>query len=192
MLRLDAAAMSLALLFMACSFIPQVASEPDPSQVDDGQGSAYSRHAWTEAREVPDGDRQGILIGPVLTDGNGAELGPVVLRLDINHPATGDLDIWLAYDADEDGNPEARAPVEFFRARLDVRAEELHACPSSLNGTYFFRDGTGGEETVFAPFHELPRGHAFYLAVADTLADERGKVLGWAVYTKEPEPRASD
>lgn len=145
------------------------------------------RYAWTEAREIPDGDCHGILIGPVLTVDNGSNLGPVVLQLDIRHPAAGDLDLWLAYDADGDGDPEARAPIELFRMRSGISAEQLYACPQSLEGCYFFRDGNGEGEALFAPFHALRRGHAFYLAVADTLAEDTGSVLGWAVYTQDPE-----
>jgi hypothetical protein len=62
-------------------------------------------------------------------------------RLDIRHPATGDLDVRLAYDADED-------------------------------------------EQVLGAFRSLPRGHAYYLMVADTLAEDTGTVLRWAIRTE--------
>jgi len=182
----DAAAMSLALLLAGCADIQQPVSTLDSSRTDDGQSSACARYAWTENREIPDGYHQGILLGPVLTEDDGAELGPLVLRLDIRHPATGDLDIWLTYDADGDGRPDVWGPVEFFRSRAEVAAEELHACPPSLDGTYFFRDDPGDEEAAFVSFRMLPRGHAFFLAVADTLAEQTGSILGWSVLLDGP------
>ena len=190
MLRLDTATTSLALLLMGCAGIVQPAIEPESGRYDEGQASPWGGYTWTEAREIPDGDRQGTLIGPVFTKDDGLNLGPVALRLDIRHPAVGDLDLWLAYDADGDGNPETRAPIEFFRMRSDIRAEQLYACPQSLDGTYFFRDDAGEREALFAPFNVLRRGHAFYLAVVDSLAEDTGSVLGWAIYVEEPEPPA--
>lgn len=186
MSSLDATAMGLALLLMGCVDFQKSATDMSPDRADIGQDAASIRYEWTEVREVPDGNRRGIVIGPVLTDDNGTHLGSVVLRLDIRHPATSDLDIWLAYDENGDGNPETRAPIEFFRSRPDRAAEELHACPQSLAGSYFFRDDMVGEEAVLSPFLALRRGHAFYLTVADTLAGETGSVLGWAVYLERP------
>jgi hypothetical protein len=189
MLKFDAATMGLALVLTGCADIRDPASARTPDEGLQAQASAYSGHAWTQAREIPDGDRRGILIGPIVVQDDGAGLGPVVLRLDIRHPATGDLDLWLCYDADGDTNPEARAPVEFFRSRSDPGSGELHACPGSLAGTYYFRDGAGGE-SVFAVFEGLPRGRAFYLAAADTLSGATGVVLGWAVYVESSLPAA--
>jgi hypothetical protein len=182
MFRLSAGAINLAILLIGCASDSGPTVEPDFASFSGEPLSAYRQYAWTEALEIPDGDRRGILVGPVLAGDDGAGLGSVVLRVDVRHPDTEDLDIWLAYDADGDGNPEIRAPVEFFRSRGEVRASELHACPRSLDGTYLFRDGRGGEESVFAAFNALRRGHAFYLAVADTLPGEKGTLLGWAVY----------
>ena len=155
---------------------------------EDGSGLGYTPYAWSEARQIPDGDRRGITLGPVCTKDDASELGSVMLRLDIRHPATGDLQIWLAYDANGDGAPDVRVPVEFYLSRPDSSAEELHACPISLQGTYFFRDDPRGHETPFAPLRTLRRGHAFFLQVADTLAEKAGTVLDWAVYVKAPEP----
>jgi hypothetical protein len=189
MFKLDAATMSLALLLTSCADVGDPASARSPDQNHQARACAYGRHAWTEALEIPDGDRRGVLIGPIVVEDDGADLGPVILRVDLRHPATGDLDLWLCYDADGDMNPEARAPVEFFRSRSDPGSGELHACPASLDGSYFFRDGAGGER-AFAVFDRLRRGHAFYLAVADTLAGAAGVVLGWAVYLESPVPAA--
>jgi hypothetical protein len=184
MLRLVVAAASLALLFIGCANVYQPGAELIPGRIDEGQEGAYLRYSWTEAREIPENDPRGILVGPIVVDRGWATLGTVTLRLDIRHPDTGDLDIWLAYDADGDGTPEVRAPVEFFRCRLDLAAEELHAYPLALTGSYYFRDNPDGEETPFAPFRDLLPGRAFYLAVADTLAEDTGSLLAWSVYLR--------
>ena len=187
MLRLEAGAIGLALLLACGDGAERPAIERAFGPTEAGQLSSYHPYVWTGTREIPDDDRRGVLIGPVSTSDDGADLGSVLLRLVIRHPAPGDLDIRLAYDGDGDGRPETLAPVEFFRARSGIRAKEVHACPRSLEGTYFFGDGPDGEEAVFSPFNTLRRGHAFYLAVADTLAGDTGTVLGWAVYLERTE-----
>ncbi|MFB3906762.1 MAG: hypothetical protein ACE15D_00010 [Candidatus Eisenbacteria bacterium] len=179
------AAVGLTLLVAGCADVKQPVDAQRLNGIEPSPFSAYQRYGWMENREIPDGDRKGTLIGPVFTDGEDAELGLVILKLAIRHQAPGDLDIWLAYDADRDGKPEVHAPIEFFRSRQDVWAEERHACPAALEGAYLFRNGRGWEEMIFEPFHGLPRGGAFYLSVADTLAGDRGTVLGWAIYLEE-------
>ena len=183
MFKLNLATISLALLTLggAESLRTSDAIGTGPT----ARGFAHRRHAGTEARSIPDGDRRGVLLGPIFTENDGKPLGTVLLRLDIRHPATGDLDIHLAYDADGDGAAETRAPIEFFRSRPEPDAAETYACPASLNGTYFFRDGDGDED-VFDCFSGLPSGHAFYLAVADTLAQDVGRVADWSVSRADP------
>lgn len=188
--RSNVIVVALTLLLAGCGGIHRPTAELDTTGPGDGPGSGYQCYVWTEARQIPDGDHRGILMGPIGTNADAAKLGPITLRLAIRHPAPGDLDIRLMYDSDADGQPETCAPVEFFRSRLEDRAEELHACPGSLDGCYIFKDGTDTEEAVFAVFNELPRGHAFYLSVADTLAEDKGSVLNWAVYTQDPGPLA--
>lgn len=148
---------------------------------DPGRGPLDERFASCETVEIPDGDGRGIAIGPLFTADEAAELGPVTLRLDISHPATGDLDVRLGYDTDGDNAPEVEAPVEFFRARSEEHGVCLHACPRCLDGVYYFRDCEHEQEQIFAGFEEFPRGGAFYLIVADTLAGEAGCLHGWEV-----------
>lgn len=167
MLTLYVAMLGLALAVAGCGRLGQTATGTDARE--------------TEVVVIPDGDREGIVLGPIIIASDGGDLGPVTLRLDIYHPAPGDLDVRLAYDADCDGMPEERAPVEFFRSRSSVEGSELHACPASLQGSYFFRDASPGEEPVFAVFNDLARGGGFYLMVSDTLAGDEGCVLGWSV-----------
>jgi hypothetical protein len=178
-------AMSLAVLLQGCANDPPTRIGRDFTAADAGPGAASGWCVWTEARKIPDGDRRGILIGPIVPNDDGTDLSRVVLRLDIRHPATGDLDVRLAYDADEDGRPEFSVPIEFFRSRSDPMGRELHACPQPLDGTYYFRDSADEQGQVFAAFQSLLSGHAFYLAVADTLAEDTGRVLCWAIRTEE-------
>jgi len=174
---------SLAFLIPGCASDSPRANTKRSTSLGVGSTSEQGWHVWSEARTIPDGDRGGILIGPVVIQNDGTDLSRVILRLDIRHPAPGDLDLHLAYDADEDGRPEVSIPVEFFRSRSGPQAGEFHACPSSLEGTYFFRDSADEAERVFAPLRSFSSGHSFYLAVADTLPEDTGTVLGWAVHT---------
>ncbi len=176
--------MSLAVLLQGCSNTPPTGIGKNCAPAEERSGAAGGWSVWTEAGEIPDGDRRGIRMGPVVAS-DGTDLSRVILRLNLRHPATGDLDVRLAYDADDDGRPEVTVPIEFFRSRSDSWARELHACPQSLDGTYFFQDSTEEQEQVFTAFQLLPPGHAFYLAVADTLAEDTGEVLSWAIHAKE-------
>jgi len=188
MFRIPMTAMSLAVLLQGCVNNPPTGMGRNLTAADGAPDTASGWYACTEAREIPDGDHRGIVIGPLVIRDDGTDLGRVVLRLDIRHPATGDLDLRLAYDADEDGRPEVSTPVEFFHSRSDPRARELHACPQPLDGSYFFQDSADEEVQIFAAFESLPPGHAFYLVVADTLAEDKGNVLGWAVCTVDSGP----
>lgn len=184
MFRTRMMAVSLAVLLQGCAGDPPAGIGRSYTAAEGGPGAAGGWSVWTEARVIPDADRRGIRIGPVATNDEGTDLSRLVLCLDIRHPAMGDLDVRLGYDADDDGNPEVSIPVEFFRSRTDPYARELHACPASLDGAYFFRDSADEDEQVFAAFRLLPRGHAFYLMVADTLAEDTGMVRGWAIRTE--------
>ena len=184
MFKLNLATISLALLTLggAESLRTSDAIGTGPT----ARGFAHRRHAGTEARSIPDGDRRGVLLGPIFTENDGKPIGTVLLRLDIRHPAPGDLDLHLAYDTDEDGRPDVSIPIEFFRSRSDPDAGETHACPRSLDGTCFFRDSADEEEQLFAAFRPCPGGRSFYLEVADTLAADTGTVLRWAIKTASP------
>ena len=181
MFKSNATAVSLAVLVLGCIDLPTSSIGANSIAANSAASwKASSRYSWTQSRQIPDNDRRGILLGPLFTQADGGALGRVILRLDIRHSATVDLAVRLAYDADGDGKPEVQVPIEFYRSRPDARAQELYGCPESLNGTYFFRDGVG-DDPIFARLQSLPRGRAFYLAVADTLAGETGTVLGWSV-----------
>lgn len=149
------------------------------------RGQAWQ--TWTEVRQIPDANPRGIWLGPIFSSGDEGDLSRVVLRLDIRHASTGDLAVRLAYDGDGDGVPDVSAPIEFFRARTDPGGREFHACPQSLDGIYFFRDSMDEAERAFTPFRSLPAGHAFFLSVADTLAQEAGTLVGWAISTGCPD-----
>jgi hypothetical protein len=60
---------------------------------------------------------------------------------------------------------------------------ELHACPSTLDGVYWFRDDDVVDgEALFTTFEDLPSGGNFYLIAADTLDQGVGRVRGWRVH----------
>lgn len=191
MLTWNAAVVVVILCAVGCMGTQRPTDDAVNVRHDSVSGPALDRYASSETREIPDGDRRGILLGPVYTENDQSALGPIVLRLDIRHPATVDLDVRLGYDSDGDGWPEIEAPVEFYRSRLDLHGRPLDACPQSLDGVYLFLDGEEHEEEVFAGFQEAPRGKAFYLSVADTLAGVTGRVLGWEIDLESPQSAAS-
>lgn len=108
--------------------------------------------------------------------------------MNIVHPSPADLRLWLAYDANNDGRMEARAPLELYQARTDRCADrDPFACPSALDGVYYFRDdGRRVDGPTLSLFDGLPRGGRFYLGAADTLRDNVGAVRSWAVYVRKP------
>jgi hypothetical protein len=179
MIPLRLMAIGLAVLFPNCASDSPTGTGRSPRPADAGPDAAW--HTWNEVRMIPDGDRRGTLIGPLFSPDDGGDLSLLVLELNIRHPAPGDLELHLAYDADDDGKPEVSIPIELSRYRTSPHGAERHAFPRWLEGTYFFRDGSGEQEPMFAAFHSLPAGHHFYLMVADTLAQETGAVLGWAL-----------
>lgn len=129
---------------------------------------------------IPDGVRNGLILGPVQIGNPGETLDSVDLDLELIHPNSADVEVRLAYDADNDGEPDASAEMEFFRARCNDQ-EVLYACPQALNGRYHFGLEDAGEDPLEA-FLGLPAGGRFYLTVADTLAQEIGTVHGWSVH----------
>ena len=181
MKRSDVVALSAVLLCASCVDVQQTVSPLAADLPRGGTAPDGTWRAWTDVREIPDGDPAGILIGPIRTEDDGTAIGRLALRLDILHPAPGDLDIQLAYDADGDGTPEVRLPVELWRSRPEMEADSRYACPVALRGSYFFRDDPGEEDAAFAPCLTQPCGGAFWLSVADTLAEDTGRVLGWAL-----------
>ena len=181
----------LSVLLTGCRGIDHPAANWSGEALSQTRTAPLVQSAWTARRAIPDGDRRGLVLGPVFTGKESGRLGSVTLRLDLSHPATVDLRVRLGYDTDGDGRPDLWAPVEFYRSRPGLEADELHASPYALEGSYFFRDGDGPDEAAFTAFRGAPRGHAFYLAVADTLAGETGDLLGWSIYLEKPQSMAS-
>jgi hypothetical protein len=155
--------------------------------MSDCLNSSYERYTYHNPTTITDADPAGNVIGPVRIPAEGGLLHGVILCLNISHKRTADLDLWLRYDADNDGKPEASAPVEFYRGRTDgCAAREPYACPMALQGSFWFRDdGVGGPDHTFAVFNGLARGGSFYLAVSDTLAKDVGTITNWSVYVEK-------
>ena len=165
----------------------------------------YDRYTFEAPAMIPDGDHDGVLLGPLYIPRDGAVLEDVRIRLDIVHSCTGDLDVHLQYDPDRSGRAEATARLEFFRSMpAGCAHQERFFCPAALNGSYFFEDDSDAaaslaavlaedaaafypNDSLFSVFEGQRRGGAFYLAVADTLALETGTVVGWSVFVKRPD-----
>jgi hypothetical protein len=176
-----------AAILIGCRSIP-IPTEMAPAEKNDCLGAGYDRYSDGERATIPDASPAGIAIGPVQTPDDGSALEGVVLEIGIVHESPSDVALWLLYDSDNDGRPEARARLELYRARRGPCADrDPFACPSVLDGTYYFRDeGRSGAEISLSIFDGLASGGSFYLAVADTLPDDVGTVLGWAVYVERP------
>lgn len=155
--------------------------------------------------EIPDGNGEGILIGPISLQDSKPQINGICLALDIRHDFIADLHILLGYDIDCDGELDAVAPIELFQARLGSHdADAEHAYFFQLDGVYFFRDdnvddtadlemqGAGDVAACaagqpiqgFSIFRGLPTGGDFYLSVVDSLKAKTGVLLDWAVGTR--------
>jgi hypothetical protein len=145
----------------------------------------YTNVVFPEAIHIPDNAPDGILIGPVQLIEKERFIRDVVLELGIYHPQTGDLEIALHYDADNDGLFEASSPVEFHLVRLDAcGSEELCGCLIELDGTYYFKDegwGIYDETASFRVFDGFSAGGSFYLSVVDSWPHHEGVVDSWGV-----------
>ncbi|MGD8394582.1 MAG: hypothetical protein PVF43_03785 [Candidatus Eiseniibacteriota bacterium] len=148
----------------------------------------YVGFAFDAATAIPDGDPNGVTIGPLVVSDNHLTLRDIILRLELSHAYMGDLRIWLHYDSNDDGIYEASTPIEIHLARLNSCANaELYSCPIELDGVYWFRDEgwrAAGEDASLASFDGLAGGGAFYLSITDGAADDTGLVESWAVCTR--------
>lgn len=155
--------------------------------------------------EIPDGDGEGILIGPISLQDSKPQISGICLALHIRHDFIADLHILLGYDVDCDGELDAVAPIELFQVRPGSHeADPDFVYYFQLDGVYFFRDDKV-DETVdldlqgasdvsacaagqpirgFSVFRGLPTGGNFYLSVVDSLRAKTGVLLDWAVGTR--------
>lgn len=175
---------ALGLFSGGCSRIKPVAMHGDTCL-----RSQYEQYIYYHPTEIRDHDPAGVAIGPLRISESGGPLQNVILCLRISHRSTADVDIWLRYDTDHDGIPNASAPVEFHRGRADgCGARAPHACTMELEGVYWFKDGDVSDpDQPFAVFNGLARGGEFYLSVADTLAKDVGTIANWSVYVEKTE-----
>lgn len=166
----------------------------------------YDHYSWVRATAIPDGDAEGVLIGPLIIPRDGTVLDGVILKIGMVHARTPDLAIRLCYDADGDGLPEASVALESYLARSQACVSmERYSCPAAMDGAYFFRDGfygrrdqtpaaqgalhdpiDDGADVSFTVFDGLAKGGRFFLAAVDSLAGDTGTVREWTVYTRRP------
>ncbi len=156
-------------------------------------GTEYTKSAFFGATPIPDNALDGVLIGPIQLSEHHRFIVDVVLELGIYHSHTGDLEIELHYDADNDDIFETSSPVEFHLIRMDAcGAEELCGCLIELDGTYYFKDegwGVYDETASFRVFDGYSAGGSFYLSVVDNWPDHEGIVDNWGVWVKTMDNR---
>jgi hypothetical protein len=190
------------ILPIAVTVLMQVACSSaggGPGDADDLAGATpgccsndYVGFAFTTATTIPDGDPNGVTIGPLLVSDEHRPLRDIILRLEISHPYMGDLSIRLHYDSNDDGVYETSTPIDIHLARPNSCSNvELYSCPVELDGVYWFRDEgwtAAGEDASLASFDGLAGGGAFYLSLVDGAADDTGLVASWAVCTRRSDP----
>jgi hypothetical protein len=167
-----------------------------PGLTADCVGAGYEIYSFETQAAIPDGDPAGVVIGPLKIPDDGSVLQGIMLAVNLSHDYTGDVDLRLEYDEDNDGTCELSIPVELYRARADgCTAREPFAYPDVLDGTYYFRDEAacaglpadpmaGDGVRSFSDCDGLKRGGSFYLVAADRLPGETGAVWGWTVFVK--------
>ena len=130
---------------------------------------------------IPDGDARGLTLGPIAGGNRDEVFRAVGLMVDLSHPRAADAALRLCYDQDNDGQIDAEAQVEFFRARrAGWSGAVANACPQSLDGAYYFRAAELGDDPLQV-FRGLRAGGCFYLSVADTLPKDVGTLRQWSV-----------
>ena len=130
---------------------------------------------------IPDGDAGGLTLGPIASGNRDEIIRTVGLMVDLSHPRTADAALRLCYDQDNDGQIDAEAQVEFFRARrAGWSGAVANACPQSLDGAYYFCAAELGADPLQV-FRGLRAGGCFYLSVADTLPKDVGTLRQWSV-----------
>ncbi len=188
-----------ALVFIVGVFLLSDGSDDAPvveqtAAVTSGAGvdlaSGYDVYSFRTPTPIPDGDRAGVVAGPIRIPDDGAAVEGVILSISITHHYTGDLDLRLGYDEDNDGIAEASAALEPHRARPGGWAvREPFACPAEMNGVFYYRDDAPGEydergDASFSVFDGLAKGGCFMLSAVDSLAEDTGTLLGWTVFLK--------
>ena len=160
---------SMSLLMIGCSLEGSTVVGPIPGA------------ALPTPSSIPDGNSEGLALGPAGVGRGGEILEAVELMVDLVHPNTGDVALRLCYDQNNDGRPDAKAELEFFRARRSGWSGAVaNACPRSLDGAYYFRGDDSGDDPLDV-FRGLLAGGSFHLAVADTLSGDAGVVREWVV-----------
>jgi subtilisin-like proprotein convertase family protein len=186
-----------------------VAAERDPLKVDNASPMTVASRAdccfddymlFSDPADVsvPDCDPYGVWIGPLATE-PGYEIQDVALFLDMRHTWIGDLIVYLLYDADCDGTPDATGGV-LCRPDFDgCPVDACCGCGGDLDGVYEFDDAAASVEddcgTLFAagcygPDYDSPglgafngfnTGGYFWLHAIDTAAGDEGTIFSWEV-----------
>ena len=174
---------STVLLMTGCSFNGSTEATQRGSDIPDRESQWADLETVTCRNQavIPDGDARGLTLGPIAIGNRDDVLRAVWLVVDLSHPRAADAALRLCYDQDNDGQIDAEAEVEFFRARMAGWSGAVtNACPQSLDGAYYFRAADFGDDPLQV-FRDLRAGGCFYLSVADTLPKDVGTFQQWSV-----------
>jgi hypothetical protein len=174
---------STVLLITGCSFNGSTEATLRGSDIADRESYWANLETVTCRSQavIPDGDARGITLGPIAIGNRSEVLRAVGLMADLSHPRAADTALRLCYDQDNDGQIDAEAEVEFFRASIAGWSGAVaNACPQSLDGAYYFCAVDLGDDPLLV-FRGLRAGGCFYLSVADTLPKDVGTLQQWSV-----------
>jgi hypothetical protein len=173
---------STVLLMTGCSFNGSTEATLRGSDISDQESYWVDLDAAVCRSQavIPDGDAIGLTLGPIASGNRDEVFMAVGLMVDLSHPRAADAALRLCYDQDNDGQIDAEAQVDVFRARrAGWSGAVANACPQSLDGAYYFRAVELDDPMQI--FRGLRAGGCFYLSVADTLPEDVGTLRQWSV-----------
>lgn len=203
------------LLMVASAFADEVKDEgnTDPMQFTnancDLQGYKMEMQEFPTPVPIPDGDPNGVIVGPIIVPDDGSIIADVVIDLLVSHTWLGDLIAQVGYDATCDGS------VDVFNtiiARPGVSPTSTFGCSSNLlcANTYLFDDTgvslpttpctssvnipggcyrpTGTGSSPLSVFDNLRKGGCWYLFMSDNAAADTGTICKWSVHILNQPP----
>ena len=127
--------------------------------------------------DIPDEDRQGVTLGPIRIPATRLPVEKILVEIDITHPYSGDLELLLYCDRDEDGRVDGTHRLEIHHMVADPCVESVaDACQVTLDGLCFF--WVCGME----PPDPACRQYDFQLRVSDGMVEDAGTVRSWTLH----------
>jgi hypothetical protein len=186
-----------------------------PAPVIDGacdvNGTKSEGIKYDPARAIPDGDANGIVLGPLSFPNDGKMIQRVVLEVIVGHTRVGDLTIKLGYDLTCNGSIDYSSTV-VCRPRGTATTTPAPCgtgtgagCAGDLSCGKFYRFGDDGASalavgtcpgtlssgcykppvdggTPLTVFRDLPKTGCWYLTVIDPVTPNKGSVCEWTIY----------